>query len=68
VAAKQWRRGRGGSVSGEDRGGADQLVARLAPLWSRGGAEMVGGQRAELAGGCSAAAAGARAPASRQLG
>jgi hypothetical protein len=32
-AAEQWRRGCGSSISGEDRGGADQHVARVAPLW-----------------------------------
>jgi hypothetical protein len=35
--ADQWWNGRRRSVSGEDRGGAEQSVARLAPRCSREG-------------------------------
>jgi hypothetical protein len=49
AATERWWRGRGHSISGEDRGGACQRVARAASLGPSGGAEMVGwlGDRAE---------------------
>jgi hypothetical protein len=37
----QWWNGRGRSVSGEDRGGDEQSVARLAPRCPREGARWV---------------------------
>jgi hypothetical protein len=43
VAAEQKRRGRGGSDGGEDRGGAQQCVARVASMCPRGGARWVPG-------------------------
>jgi hypothetical protein len=48
-AAERWWRGRGNSISGEDRGGVGQRVAREASLGPSGGAEMVGwlGDRVE---------------------
>jgi hypothetical protein len=58
--------------SGKDRDGAAQRVARLASLRPSGGHGRVGwpGERVgiELTGGCSAAAAGTRAPARGQRG
>jgi hypothetical protein len=39
----QWWHGRGRSVSGEDRSGAEQGVARLAPRCPREGARWVPG-------------------------
>jgi hypothetical protein len=41
VAGERRRRSRGSSISGEDRGSADQCVARVAPMWSSGGPGMV---------------------------
>jgi hypothetical protein len=72
VAAGQKRLGRGGSDGGEDRGGDQQCVARVASMCPR---EVLGGslglenrRRGELGNGDPAAAAEARAPASRQFG
>jgi hypothetical protein len=43
AAAEQRWRGRGGSDGGEDRGGAQQCVARSASMWPREGARWVPG-------------------------
>jgi hypothetical protein len=43
AAAEQKRRGRGGSVGGEDRGVAQQCVARVASMCPREGARWVPG-------------------------
>jgi hypothetical protein len=43
AAAEQWRRGRGSSDGGEDRGGAQQCVALVAPRCHREGARWVPG-------------------------
>jgi hypothetical protein len=71
VAEQRWR-DRGGSDGSEDRGGAQQCVARAASMCPR---EVLGGslgsedrRRSELGNGGPAAAAEARAPVSRQLG
>jgi hypothetical protein len=49
AATKQWQRSCGSSIFGEDRGSADQRVARVAPMRSSGGPGMVGmtGNQAE---------------------
>jgi hypothetical protein len=49
AAAERWWHDRGHSISGEDRGGAGQRVARAASLGLSGGVEMVGwlGDRTE---------------------
>jgi hypothetical protein len=51
------RYGRGCSDFGEDRGGADQCAARVAPMWPSGGARMVGWLRDQVEGGAHRAAA-----------
>jgi hypothetical protein len=40
--AEQWQHDRDDSKFGEKRDGADQRVARVAPMWSNGGPGMVG--------------------------
>jgi hypothetical protein len=57
AAAEQLRYGRGCSDFGEDRGGADQCAARVAPMWPSGGARMVGWLRDQVEGGAHRAAA-----------
>jgi hypothetical protein len=63
------RRDRGGSDDGEDRGGAQKCVARAASICPREGARgslgLENRRRGELGNGGPAAAAEARAPASR---
>jgi hypothetical protein len=70
--AEQWQRGRRSSDSGDKRGGAQQCAAQVASMCPRGDARRVPGlenrRRSEPGDGCLAAAAGARAPASRLLG
>jgi hypothetical protein len=72
AAAEQWQHGRESSDSGEKKGGAQQCAARVASMCPREGARWVLGlenrRRSEPGDDCPAAAAGARAPASRPFG
>jgi hypothetical protein len=54
VVGERWQHDRDDAKSGEGGGMAGQCAAQEAPTW-----------RSELVGGCSAAAAGTRAPASK---